>query len=189
MIVLEKMEHLNKNHIKSIENTKGDEMRLKNSDLSEKEVLGILAKENFGVRVLIDYETKQVQEEDNTCTLTNTEDILTHKYFCFCRKSKGKEYTTKMCPHCGNGILRSISDIGSDTLIAKNKIAKEKDIKNYLSEYVRELKNVTVKGFLVTPHEDFSYGIKIKRFKIVVSYENKDIEITSTVENIVEIIP
>ena len=162
----------------------------KKNDLTKDEILDILAKRKTSIRIYDKYDLKLNKDKWGYATkLIKSNSVK--KMFCFCKNSKGAEIKTKMCPHCGAGIYSSPAKIESKEYTAKRK----EDAKNYRDGVYFDPENSERKstysenGFYIAPHPNFSYGIIIKKFKIAFSYAKEELNITSSFDYIVEIVP
>ena len=162
---------------------------VKKNDLTKDEILDILAKRRTSIRVYDKYDVKLDKNKWGYATLVKSNSVK--KMFCFCKDSKGAEIKTKMCPHCGAGIYLSPMGIESKEYAAKRK----EDAKNYNSnsyfdpEGSGSKSTYSENGFYITPHPDFSYGVIIRKFKIALSYAKEELNITSSFDYVVEIVP
>ena len=161
---------------------------VKKNDLTEDEILDILAKRKTSIRVYDKYNLKLNISKWDYATLEKSNSVK--KMFCFCKNSKGTEIKTKMCPHCGAGIYLSPVKIESKEYAAKRK----EDAKNYRNSYFdpenTERKSIYSENvFYIAPHPDFSYGVIIKKFKIAFSYAKEELNVTSSFDYVVEIVP
>ena len=162
---------------------------VKKNDLTKDEILDILAKRKTSIRIYDKYDLKLNKDKWGYARFIKSNSV--RKMFCFCKNSKGAEIKTRMCPHCGAGIYSSPANIESKEYTAKRK----EDARNYRGgvyfdpEDSGRKSTYSENGFYIAPHPNSSYGIIIKKFKIAFSYVEEELNITSSFDYVVEIVP
>ena len=162
----------------------------KKNDLTEDEILDILEKRKVSIEVFnkLDITTKKDSYGYERLDESRSE----KKKFCFCKKSKGGEIKTNMCPFCGAGVF-SYSKTFESKEYAKQIEADRKTKSSKWSKYDPEgtgaVQKRTETGFYIMQHPDYPFGILIERFKISLSYAKDELNISSSIEYKIEIIP
>lgn len=162
----------------------------KKNDLTKDEILDILAKRKVSIEVFNKYDITTKIDAYGYERLDESKSEK--KRFCFCKKSKGDEIKTNMCPFCGAGVF-SYSKSFESKEYAKQIEADRKTKSSRWSKYDPEQTGAAQKhtetGFYIKQHPDYPFGILIKKFKISLSYEKDDLNISSSAEYKIEIVP
>ena len=156
---------------------------VKKNDLTEDEILDILAERKVSIKVFnkLDITTKKDRYDYESLKESRSE----KKKFCFCKKSKGSEIKTNMCPFCGAGVFsrsRTFESKEYAKQIEADRKAKSSKWSKYDPEYTGAVQKYTETGFYIMQHPDYPFGILIERFKISLSYAKDELNISSSIE-------